>query len=127
MELKINVFRLVAIAALIITIIIGIFVLRHQNNVIRNLNNVLIQEQVDDSLQRTTDSIKYKQLELKRYSDSLATAKLYRDRELELMKKLTKKKIIKYENVIKGLPNASIVTRDSIWKSELTKPERSIK
>ena len=127
MELKINVFRLIVIAALIITIIIGIFVLRHQNNVIRNLNNVLIQEQVDDSLQRATDSIKYKQLELKRYSDSLATAKLYRDRELELMKKLTKKKIIKYENVIKGLPNASVATRDSIWKSELTKPERSIK
>jgi uncharacterized membrane-anchored protein YhcB (DUF1043 family) len=127
MELKINVFRLTVIAALIITIIIGIFVLRHQNNVIRNLNNVLIQEQVDDSLQRATDSIKYKQLELKRYSDSLATAKLYRDRELELMKKLTKKKIIKYENVIKGLPNASVATRDSIWKSELTKSERSIK
>jgi hypothetical protein len=38
MELKINVFRLVAFAALIITIIIGIFILRHQNNAIRILN-----------------------------------------------------------------------------------------
>jgi len=127
MELKINVFRLVAFAALIITIVIGIFVLRHQNDTIRKLNDVLIQEQLDDSLQQVTDSIKFKQLQLRAYSDSMATAKLYRDRELELIKKLTKKKIIKYENVIKGLPNASTTTRDSIWKSELTKPEQLIK
>jgi hypothetical protein len=57
----------------------------------------------------------------------MATAKLYRDRELELIKKLTKKKIIKYENVIKDLPNSNTATRDSIWKSELTKPEQLIK
>ena len=127
MELKINIFRLVAFAALIITIVIGIFVLRHQNTVIRELNDVLVQEQLDDSLQQVTDSIKFKQLQLKTFSDSMATAKLYRDRELELIKKLTKKKIIKYEDVIKGLPNASTATRDSIWKSELTKPEQLIK
>lgn len=127
MEVKINMFRLVLISALIISLIVGIFVLRHQNGVIRQLNDVLRQEQIDDSLQRTTDSIKFRQLELKAFSDSIATAKLYRDRELELMKKLTKKKIIKYDNIIKGLPNASISTRDSIWKSELTKPEQIIK
>jgi hypothetical protein len=127
MEIKINMFRLVLVSALIIALIVGIFVLRHQNNVIRQLNDVLKQEQLDDSLQRATDSIKYKQLELKRYSDSLATAKLYRERELELFKRLTKKKISKHEDIIKLLPNSSIATRDSIWKSELTKPERSIK
>lgn len=127
MELRINVFRLVVIAALILTIIIGIFVLRHQNGVIKTLNNTLLQEQVDDSLQRTTDSIKYKQLQLKAFSDSMATAKLYRDREAELMKKLIKRKIIKYEDIIKELPNSNTATRDSIWKSELTKPEQLIK
>ena len=127
MELRINVFRLVVIAALILTIIIGIFVLRHQNGVIKTLNNTLLQEQVDDSLQQTTDSIKYKQLQLKTFSDSMATAKLYRDREVELIKKLIKKKIIKYEDVIKELPNSNTATRDSIWNSELTKPEQLIK
>jgi hypothetical protein len=127
MELRINVFRLVVIAALILTIIIGIFVLRHQNGVIKTLNNTLLQEQVDDSLQQTTDSIKYKQLQLKTFSDSMATAKLYRDREAELIKKLIKKKIIKYEDVIKELPNSNTATRDSIWNSELTKPEQLIK
>lgn len=127
MELRINVFRLVVIAALILTIIIGIFVLRHQNGVIKTLNNTLLQEQVDDSLQQTTDSIKYKQLQLKTFSDSMATAKLYRDREAELIKKLIKRKIIKYEDVIKELPNSNTATRDSIWKSELTKPEQLIK
>ena len=35
--------------------------------------------------------------------------------------------INKYENIIKVLPNANDATRDSIWKSELTKPEQSIK
>ncbi len=94
MELKINVFRLVAFAALIITIIIGIFILRHQNNAIRILNDVIMQEQLDDSLQQATDSIKFKQLQLKTFSDSMATAKLYRDREAELIKKLIKKKIM---------------------------------
>jgi uncharacterized membrane-anchored protein YhcB (DUF1043 family) len=127
MELKINVFRLVAFAALIITIIIGIFILRHQNNAIRTLNDVITQEQLDDSLQQATDSIKFKQLQLKTFSDSMATAKLYRDREAELVKKLIKKKIIKYEDVIKDLPNANTATRDSIWNSELTKPEQLIK
>lgn len=127
MELRINVFRLVVIAALLLTIIIGIFVLRHQNGVIKTLNNTLLQEQVDDSLQQTTDSIKYKQLQLKTFSDSMATAKLYRDREAELIKKLIKRKIIKYEDVIKELPNSNTATRDSIWKSELTKPEQLIK
>jgi uncharacterized membrane-anchored protein YhcB (DUF1043 family) len=127
MELKINIPRLIATAVLIITIIIGIFVLRHQNNVIRQLNDVVKQEQLDDSLQQVADSIKFKQLQLRTYSDSMATAKLYRDRELELIKKLTKKKIIKYENVIKDLPNSNTATRDSIWKSELTKPEQLIK
>jgi hypothetical protein len=127
MELRINVFRLVVIAALILTIIIGIFVLRHQNGVIKTLNNTLLQEQVDDSLQQTTDSIKYKQLQLKTFSDSMATAKLYRDREAELIKKLIKRKIIKYEDVIKELPNSNTATRDSIWNSELTKPEQLIK
>jgi hypothetical protein len=57
----------------------------------------------------------------------MATAKLYRDREAELVKKLIKKKIIKYEDVIKDLPNANTATRDSIWNSELTKPEQLIK
>jgi uncharacterized membrane-anchored protein YhcB (DUF1043 family) len=127
MELKINVFRLVAFAALIITIIIGIFILRHQNNAIRTLNDVITQEQLDDSLQQATDSIKFKQLQLKTFSDSMATAKLYRDREAEIIKKLIKKKIIKYEDVIKELPNANTATRDSIWNSELTKPEQLIK
>ncbi len=127
MELKINVFRLVAFAALIITIVIGIFVLRHQNTVIRELNDVLVQEQLDDSLQQVTDSIKFKQLQLKTFSDSMATAKLYRDREAELVKKLIKRKIIKYEDIIKELPNSNTNTRDSIWKSELTKPEQLIK
>jgi uncharacterized membrane-anchored protein YhcB (DUF1043 family) len=127
MELKINVFRLVAFAALIITIVIGIFVLRHQNTVIRELNGVLVQEQLDDSLQQVTDSIKFKQLQLKTFSDSMATAKLYRDREAELVKKLIKRKIIKYEDIIKELPNSDTATRDSIWKSELTKPEQLIK
>jgi uncharacterized membrane-anchored protein YhcB (DUF1043 family) len=127
MELKINVFRLVAFAALIITIVIGIFVLRHQNTVIRELNGVLVQEQLDDSLQQVTDSIKFKQLQLKTFSDSMATAKLYRDREAELVKKLIKRKIIKYEDIIKELPNSNTATRDSIWKSELTKPEQLIK
>ena len=127
MELKINVFRLVAFAALIITIIIGIFILRHQNNAIRTLNDVITQEQLDDSLQQATDSIKFKQLQLKTFSDSMATAKLYRDREAELVKKLIKKKIIKYEDVIKDLPNANTAARDSIWNSELTKPEQLIK
>jgi uncharacterized membrane-anchored protein YhcB (DUF1043 family) len=112
MELKINVFRLAAFAALIITIIIGIFVLRHQNSAIKKLNDVLIQEQLDDSLQQATDSIKFKQLQLRTFSDSMATAKLYRDREAEL---------------IKELPNANTATRDSIWNSELTKPEQLIK
>lgn len=127
MELKINVFRLVAFAALIITIIIGIFILRHQNNAIRTLNETIMQEQLDDSLQQATDSIKFKQLQLKTFSDSMATAKLYRDREAELIKKLIKKKIIKYEDIIKELPNSNTATRDSIWKSELTKPEQFIK
>ena len=127
MELKINVFRLVAFAALIITIIIGIFILRHQNNAIRTLNDVITQEQLDDSLQQATDSIKFKQLQLKTFSDSMATAKLYRDREAELVKKLIKKKIIKYGDIIKDLPNANTATRDSIWNSELTKPEQLIK
>jgi hypothetical protein len=57
----------------------------------------------------------------------MATAKLYRDREAELIKKLIKKKIIKYEDIIKELPNSNTATRDSIWKSELTKPEQLIK
>jgi uncharacterized membrane-anchored protein YhcB (DUF1043 family) len=127
MELKINVFRLVAFAALIITIIIGIFVLRHQNSVIKKLNDAITQEQIDDSLQQVTDSIKFKQLQSKAFSDSMAVAKLYRDREAELVKKLIKKKIIKYEDIIKDLPNANTATRDSIWKSELTKPEQLIK
>jgi uncharacterized membrane-anchored protein YhcB (DUF1043 family) len=127
MELKINVFRLAAFAALIITIIIGIFVLRYQNSAIKKLNDVLIQEQLDDSLQQATDSIKFKQLQLRTFSDSMATAKLYRDREAELVKKLIKKKIIKYEDIIKELPNTNTATRDSIWKSELTKPEQLIK
>ena len=127
MELKINVFRLAAFAVLIITIVIGVFILKHQNTTIEKLNNVLIQEQLDDSLQQVADSIKFKQLQTKTYSDSMYTAKLYRDRELELIKKLTKKKINKYENIIKVLPNANDATRDSIWKSELTKPEQSIK
>jgi uncharacterized protein YxeA len=127
MELRINIFRLVVIAVLVLTIIVGIFVLRHQNGVINKLNDVLQQEQLDDSLQQATDSIKYKQLELKTYSDSLATAKLYRDKELELVKRLTNKKIKRYEDIITILPNASTATRDSIWKSELTKPEGRIK
>ena len=127
MEVKINVFRLAAFAVLIITIVIGVFILKHQNTTIEKLNNVLIQEQLDDSLQQVADSIKFKQLQTKTYSDSMYTAKLYRDRELELIKKLTKKKINKYENIIKVLPNANDATRDSIWKSELTKPEQSIK
>jgi hypothetical protein len=127
MELRINVFRLVVIAALILTIVVGIFVLRHQNGVIKTLNNILLQEQVDDSLQQVTDSIKFKQLQLKTFSDSMATAKLYRDREAEIIKKLIKKKIIKYEDVIKDLPNSNTATRDSIWNSELTKPEQLIK
>lgn len=127
MELKINIFRLTAFAVLIITIIIGIFILRHQNNAIRTLNDVIKQEQLDDSLQQVTDSIKFKQLQLKTFSDSMATAKLYRDREAELVKKLIKKKIIKYEDIIKELPNSNTATRDSIWKSELTKPEQLIK
>jgi hypothetical protein len=127
MELKINTFRLIVFAALIITIIIGIFVLRHQNSVIKELNDITIQEQLDDSLQQVADSIKFKQLQHRAYSDSMATAKLYRDRELELIKKLTKKKIIKYEDIIKDLPNSNTATRDSIWKSELTKPEQLIK
>ena len=93
MELRINIFRLVVITVLVLTIIIGIFVLKHQNKVITELNEVLRQEQVDDSLQKTTDSIKYRQLQLKTFSDSMATAKLYRDRELELVKRLTNKKI----------------------------------
>lgn len=127
MELKINVFRLTVIAALIVTIIIGIFILRHQNNVIRQLNDVVKQEQIDDSLQQMSDSIKFRQLQLRVYSDSMATAKMYRDRELELVKRLTKNKIKKYEDIITILPNANTTTRDSIWKSELTKPEGRIK
>jgi uncharacterized protein YxeA len=127
MELKINIPRLIATAILVITIIIGIFILKHQNGVIKQLNDVVKQEQLDDSLQQVTDSIKFKQLQLRTYSDSMATAKLYRDRELELIKKLTKKKIIKYEDIIKDLPNSNTATRDSIWKSELTKPEQLIK
>jgi hypothetical protein len=127
MELKINVFRLTAFAILIITIIIGIFILRHQNNAIRQLNDVIKQEQIDDSLQQISDSIKFKQLQLRVYSDSMATAKMYRDRELELVKRLTKNKIKKHENIITILPNANDATRDSIWKSELTKPEGRIK
>ena len=127
MELKINIPRLIATAILIITIIIGIFVLKHQNGVIKQLNDIVKQEQLDDSLQQATDSIKFKQLQLKTFSDSMATAKLYRDREAELVKKLIKKKIIKYGDIIKELPNANTATRDSIWNSELTKPEQLIK
>ncbi len=127
MELRINIIRLAIFAILVITILIGVFVLKHQNKVIRQLNEVLRQEQVDDSIQRTTDSIKYKQLQLRVFSDSMALAKFYRDRELELIKKLTKKKIDKYENVLKFLPNSPDIIRDSIWKSELAKPEGIIK
>jgi hypothetical protein len=127
MELRINIIRLAIFAILIITILIGVFVLKHQNKVIRQLNEVLRQEQVDDSIQRTTDSIKYKQLQLRVFSDSMALAKFYRDRELELIKKLTKKKIDKYENVLKFLPDSPDAVRDSIWNSELTRPEGIIK
>jgi hypothetical protein len=112
---------------LLLLIGIGILVLRHQNNSIRQLNEAIRLEQVDDSVQRAADSIKYRQMQLKNYSDSMAMVKAHRDAELILIKQLTKKKINKYENIIKILPNATDAVRDSIWKSELTKPEQSIK
>ena len=112
---------------LLLTIAIGIFILRYQNQSIKQLNDVVKQQQIEAAIQKSADSIKFKQLELKTYSDSMFTAKLYRDRELELIKELTKKKINKYENIIKVLPNANTATRDSIWKSELAKPEQFIK
>jgi hypothetical protein len=82
MELRINIIRLAIFAILVITILIGVFVLKHQNKVIRQLNEVLRQEQVDDSIQRTTDSITYKQLQLRVFSDSMALAKFYRESSL---------------------------------------------
>jgi len=126
MEIKIDI-KMIIIIALALLLIIGGFVLNYQNNSIRKLNDVVKQEQIDDSLQQTTDSIKYKQLESKVFSDSLAIAKKYREKELELFKKSTQKKIIKYEKIIEVLPDTPNSVRDSIWKSELAKPEQRIK
>jgi hypothetical protein len=127
MELKLNLFRTVVFTIMILLLISGVFILRHQNKTIKQMNEIIRQEQVDDSIQQISDSIKFKQLQLRVYSDSMATAKMYRDKELELIKRLTKNNIKKHENIITILPNANDATRDSIWKSELIKPEGRIK
>lgn len=130
MELKLNTKTLIiggVIIALIITVVILGFVLKHQNNAIKEMNEAIRQERIDNKVLRTADSIKYRQIQLKAFDDSMALAKKYRDKELELQKSINKKKIKKHENIIKALPGSPDAYRDSIWKSEFALPEQIIK
>ena len=130
MELRLNT-KTIIIGSLIISLIIAIFVLalilKHQNNAIKKMNESIRQERVDNAVIHAADSIKYRQVRLKAFEDSMALAKQFRDKELELQKAINQKQQKKYENVIKVLPNSTDSYRDSIWKSEFAKPEQIIK
>jgi sensor domain CHASE-containing protein len=130
MELKLNTKAIIIgilILSLAITIVVLGFILKHQNNTIKKINESIRQERVDNEVMRAADSIKYRQIQLKAFEDSMALAKQYRDKEFELQQLINKKKIKKYEDIIKILPNSSTPYRDSIWKSEFAKPEQLIK
>jgi len=99
----------------------------HQNKKIKNLQETIHDQQLNDSIRYMVDSIKYKQLQLKFFSDSLDIVKNYRDSELESIKGQIKIQINKYEQTLKILPNSSTTTRDSIWTSEFSKHESDIK
>jgi hypothetical protein len=99
----------------------------HQNKKIKNLQETIHDQQLNDSIRYMVDSIKYKQLQLKFFSDSLEIVKNYRDSELESIKGQIKIQINKYEQTLKILPNSSTTTRDSIWTSEFSKHESDIK
>lgn len=130
MELKLNT-KTIIIGSLILSLVIAIIVLtlmvKHQNNAIKQMNEAIRQERVDNAVMRAADSIKYKQMQLKAFDDSMALAKQFRDKEFELQKAINQKQQKKYENVIKVLPNSTDSYRDSIWKSEFAKPEQIIK
>jgi hypothetical protein len=99
----------------------------HQNHKIKDLQETIHDQQLNDSIRYMVDSIKYKQLQLKFFSDSLDIVKNYRDSELESIKGQIKIQINKYEQTLKILPNSSTTTRDSIWTSEFSKHESDIK
>ena len=99
----------------------------HQNKKIKNLQETIHDQQLNDSIRYMVDSIKYKQLQLKFFSDSLDIVKNYRDSELESIKGQIKIQINKYEQTLKVLPNSSSTNRDSIWASEFSKHESDIK
>jgi uncharacterized protein YxeA len=129
-------FNLKKIIILIVAIAIGVLVLiiNHQNNAIEKQNKyideqkeIIKQEQIDNSITKKQDSIRYEQLILKKYSDSLEIERKNRDKQLELYKKYTKKQITKHEDLIKILPNATDNIKDSIWRSELNKKDQFIK
>lgn len=130
MELRLNTKTIIiasVIALLLIAVAIGGFILKHQNNVIKDMNEAIRQERVDNAVMRAADSIKFRQAQLKAFEDSMTLAKEYRDKEFELLQTINKKKLKKYEDIIKVLPNSTIPYRDSIWKSEFAKPEQIIK
>ena len=130
MELKLNTKAIIIgilILSLAITIVVLGFVLKHQNTAIKKINESIRQERVDNEVMRAADSIKYKQIQLKAFEDSMALAKQYRDKEFELQQLITKKKLKKYEDIIKILPSSTTPYRDSIWKSEFAQPEQLIK
>ena len=106
MELKLNTKAIIIgilILSLAITIVVLGFVLKHQNTAIKKINESIRQERVDNEVMRAADSIKYKQIQLKAFEDSMALAKQYRDKEFELQQLITKKKLKKYEDIIKIL------------------------
>lgn len=130
MELRLNTKTIIIvslIAALIIAVTVLGFILKHQNTVIKNMNEAIRQERVDNEVMRAADSIKYRQAQLKAFEDSITLVKQHRDKEFELLQSINKKKLKKYEDIIKVLPNSTIPYRDSIWKSEFAKPEQLIK
>lgn len=97
-----------------------------QNKKIKNLQETIHDQQLNDSIRYVVDSIKYKQLQLKFFSDSLEIVKNYRDSELEFIKGQIKSQINRYEQTLKVLPNSSTTTRDSLWASEFSKLESDI-
>ena len=97
-----------------------------QNKKIKNLQETIHDQQLNDSIRYVVDSIKYKQLQLKFFSDSLEIVKNYRDSELESIKGQIKIQINRYEQTLKVLPNSSTTTRDSLWASEFSKLESDI-
>ena len=130
MELRLNIKAIIIGSLLLVlmaTSIIFISIIKHQNRAIKDMNEAIRQERVDNIVMQAADSIKFRQLQLKSFADSMALAKEYRDKELELVKQLTQKQLKKYENIIKVLPNSTLQYRDSIWKSEFAKPEQIIK